>query len=507
MPQVIHIFRKDLRRYWPFALALALLTAVEAALYGLPPLDFAGPSTPIDRTRVILESALGLGWLLLAVFVVHEDAVPGSSQDWLIRPIGWRKMLAAKALFVLAVIIVPNALADACSVALQGFNPLEYLPGLVTRRALSAAFLLLPVLMAAALTSRLAQVAGAVLAFFVLQALMGAIEVSASAYLGGFEWLRPTGLYAAAAALSLIVIFQQYANRRTMRNVSLATAGCLLVVLIPQRFPAAAAHWVERLLAPSISTGIRVSLEADRAGGPAGAAPSSMYREFALVYLPLRINGVPAGQSLRVHRAAIELNGAGGMKWREASTGPEYFRYDPAGSWLGLRIPRKQYDTFAARPAGLTVRLSMALFAPTVQAEVRVGAAPVAVRGLGRCLAALDEGYSNGMLNAWCSQPFMHPRDLSAAVLTPGSDTPSAVLEAPLNDLLNPLRADLFGLDPIGTTRLLFAPAGTASGLVRPLPPGVDPRQASVVFTSFTAVSLAEATLAVPAVVLRDYFR
>jgi len=105
-----HIISKDWKLLWP----LVVLVAVFQFLLGW--LSFRWGYFGDDLTARALYPALNIAWYVgivaLIVAVVHQDAIPGISQDWLIRPIERGDLLGAKLLFVTATICVPMLVMD-----------------------------------------------------------------------------------------------------------------------------------------------------------------------------------------------------------------------------------------------------------------------------------------------------------------------------------------------------------------------------------------------------------
>src|SRR5579863_5703093 len=87
-----HILRKDFKLLWP----LVLLVTVLQFLLGW--LSFRWGFFGEDLAARSLYPILGVSWYVgivaLIVAVVHQDAIPGVSQDWLIRPIARRDLLS-----------------------------------------------------------------------------------------------------------------------------------------------------------------------------------------------------------------------------------------------------------------------------------------------------------------------------------------------------------------------------------------------------------------------------
>jgi hypothetical protein len=113
MDQILHIFKKDIRRHWPeILLSLALL-----ALYtnrALHPWTNSLDSYPFSRsfyffvvTGEYIALVLVIFWLFLAIRVVQGESLVGDRQWWTTKPYIWWQLLLAKLLFVLVFICVP----------------------------------------------------------------------------------------------------------------------------------------------------------------------------------------------------------------------------------------------------------------------------------------------------------------------------------------------------------------------------------------------------------------
>ena len=98
MRLMLHIFRKDARRFWwEIAVTLGLLASVarmDATRVGFIPGAMEG------WLNLILPAV----WAYLIALVIHDEALVGNRQFWLTRPYPWPALLAAKALFVLVFI-------------------------------------------------------------------------------------------------------------------------------------------------------------------------------------------------------------------------------------------------------------------------------------------------------------------------------------------------------------------------------------------------------------------
>ena len=113
MNQIIHIFRKDMRRHWrEIALSLAILAAFawNDSRRWEPRRFDENPWLPF------LSQWLGvmvlIGWFLLIVRVIHDEVLVGDRQFWVTRPYEWKKLLGAKVFLSRA---LPQSSAVHCS--------------------------------------------------------------------------------------------------------------------------------------------------------------------------------------------------------------------------------------------------------------------------------------------------------------------------------------------------------------------------------------------------------
>src|SRR5215472_5298384 len=160
MSQIFHIFRKDMRHHWPeIVISLAALAAYvwrvirswePQTMYSIG--GFAGA-----WGSGLIAVLLPVTWWFLMLRVVQSEALVGDRQFWITRPYEWKKLLAAKVLFVLLFINVPLLFAGIFLLARAGFSPAPYWLGLLWMQLLLVLMPLLPTMALAAVTRNLAQ--------------------------------------------------------------------------------------------------------------------------------------------------------------------------------------------------------------------------------------------------------------------------------------------------------------------------------------------------------------
>src|SRR6516165_9516313 len=109
---VWHMFKKEVRLLWPFVLGAAGIQFAQAAVrYTLVQAGAAAAQTLLILLGLLTPVSLLAAAFLIAT-AVHQDAVPGVRQDWLVRPVRRKDLLFAKLLFLLVMVHGPILLAD-----------------------------------------------------------------------------------------------------------------------------------------------------------------------------------------------------------------------------------------------------------------------------------------------------------------------------------------------------------------------------------------------------------
>src|ERR1700746_94851 len=158
MTQIFHILKKDFRRFG-FQIGLAMLLLV---LY-----TWSEPANWFSAGFAGFWGVLlVLGWIVILLRLFQEESPAGDRQFWITRPYRWPSLLAAKMIFILAVMNVPLLVAQMVLLRLAGFSLLHYLPGvlLLHVRLLGIALILIAL---AVISASFSQVTWAILLFLV----------------------------------------------------------------------------------------------------------------------------------------------------------------------------------------------------------------------------------------------------------------------------------------------------------------------------------------------------
>lgn len=437
-----HILRKDLRLLWPLAALVAAIHVLAAALevwLG----RFLEPRQILSLARVLpILSFLGI--VVLAVVLVQQDPLPGDRQDWLVRPIRRRDMVAGKLLFMLLMVIAPLLLADFAQGMADGFPLAVALGAAASRSAWVFCFLALPGLALGAATRDLTQALA--LAFGIMVVWIGAqfvlvMVLGAHASFAGLgaTWMVATAWVAVAVLATATVLSLQYLGRKTVPSrvvIGVAVVLSELSIFLPWRLVLAA----EGLLSSDPNASVRVAVAFDPQAGPfqvkaGGAAPSARILSPnpllgggpqatpAELLLPLRVDGLAAGELLFLDGADIRVEDTGSPDTGAAvygggANGIRATRYEgraslsidgvasipdtqiairrpagdngPAHAYEPIFIPRSAFAKLRDRPVTLVLRYSLTLLRAVPAVSMPAEGGNENLPGIGWCATRVD---------------------------------------------------------------------------------------------------------------------
>lgn len=310
MQQILHIFRKDLRRHWPDILVALAILATYA--WDQPaewhPQDLSSQALH-EMLRSYLPFIVMLAWSLLIARVLLTEPLVGDRQFWVTRPYQWHKLLITKSLLVAAFINLPLFVAQIFLLSKAGFSPAAHIPDLLLIQGWWVILLILPVATLATLTPNLAQFLLTVLGILVSMIGM-AILSSRFRYAGSIparwlpEWIAPLLLLAAA----ITVVFLQYARRRTVQS-RLILIGAVVVALILSAVRKQPAFSVQPY--PVSSSGEQVPVQVNFTPSKINQEIYYFEKDKVPLRIPLGFYGVAENGAASVDGAMLDVEAAG----------------------------------------------------------------------------------------------------------------------------------------------------------------------------------------------------
>ena len=426
-----HIFKKDFVLLWPVVLLSAL------AQFGLTALMFAADNDPQSQ-YLLLTARLSVIVVFLAIglaitLAVHQDPIPGTRQDWLIRPIRRRDLLVAKLLFVLLAVQLPMFLGDLAEALSHGFALQDALTAALGRNLYVLVTLSLPAFGIAAMTRSPAQTIGVGVVYFIA-VVAATFLLSSVARIGGQEqatnplawtgvaWIEQSASRAVLAAGAVVVLLLLYLKRRLVLAWSLFPAFAALsalAILLPWSWLFAVQE--AAAASPSAAQAIRVALEpaAPRYRPPPGSSSDDYAigaaqvqlrgrsagditeenrirrsRGDVTVFAPVSFRGLPAGAMPWADRAAVTLVQDGKVVFEgrgdDLKLNPAPSGQTARGGYEAIRIPALVFEVARGKPSTLTIDYSLTLLTPQPAVRAAALGADVQAPGLGRCTSGRD---------------------------------------------------------------------------------------------------------------------
>jgi hypothetical protein len=397
-----HIFQKDCSQLWPLAVLVALAQAANVAIqialghFGEPPaLAVVGQTFPY---------LVWLGVVLLIAATVHQDVLPGVTQDWLARPIRRRDLMCAKILFVLIAVHVPMLVADLTHSMLQGFTVAEGLSAAAIHTGLAIVVLDLPVFGIATLTRSVTEMLVSFLAMW-LVVLLG-VGVGVVARRGapppfastGIQWMTPVFWSVVAGIAAVIVVPLQYFRRATKAS-RMVVAGAVLVAPTLSFSSWNAAFSFQQWLSPTPSLARSIVVRFDPAPTDA-SAQSGAEAATNTALLPLLISSVEPDSIVASDRAVIRLLDQSGVVLFSGSTTGGRSRDDfhvRVGSEGAVHIrqrivlPEKVYGRVRTAPVRAEVDYSLTLFHRDAVAVIAAKDGSTRSATFGWCRTRIDQ--------------------------------------------------------------------------------------------------------------------
>jgi hypothetical protein len=409
MPQALHIFGKDARRFWPEILvswaALALYGYYEprqwyGRVFEHPLLYFLAPA---------ISFLVPLAWAFLIVRVVQADSLVGNTQFWVTKPYQWAQLLLSKLLFVAVFIALPYLLADVVLLRVAGFPVRPYMGLLLAMELGIATVLFLPSFVLATLSSTVVRAAlGLVIVILGLIGIGLLSEKLPGTYWGPYRDEVIAFLVIGACVAAAI---WQYARRRTVASRSLIAGVVLLSVaagfigptkpsldLAKDHQPLDWEHAPMRLtLDPKLPEEPKIS----------GANEKNV-----AVNLPLLVSGIAETDFIRLDGVAVSVAQANNAIWH--SSQPTWGLLMPGQKRMTLRfeIPAAVFEQVQATPVTLRVEVGYRVLREAQEMRVTV---PPHEFELENGICSLEEG--EGVIN--CRAPLSEPKTDFALRLRP----------------------------------------------------------------------------------------
>jgi hypothetical protein len=418
MKQILHIFRKDTRRFW---LEILLSLAIMTALVCVYPLQWSGPPVTVwasDNARNIELEVLVRGlvalvmasWAILIARVIHAESLVGERQFWLTRPYEWKKLLAAKLLFLLMFLYLPLLAAQYVLLAEAGLASFASLSGLFFNLFLITGIIVLPLIAIATVTANF--FAMAITLFGVVLALFGAIvALFIHTEFGNTAWAlmflaigdpfssrqaATIGSHHAQPWIALLllticgaVVMLQYSLRRTRvsRAILLALPVVLGVAAVVAHQRTLSGQALMDRMYPALAAGNMAPVQFSFAPIENHTFYVSRGENPVGITLPIRVSGIADGVAVFAENERVTIEAVDGYSWSTEVTdyNPQRLGAANRGMRVGFFMPHTIYDRFKSSPVTLRVTFGITQLQATGSEHIAMPTHDVAVPGFGVC--------------------------------------------------------------------------------------------------------------------------
>lgn len=425
MKQILAIFVKDARRFWPEILvSFALLTGL-VLVY---PATWRAPGEGLSVARnfwLFRQGGMGflagclvvlipISWLVLIARAVHGERLVGNTQFWLTRPYHWPRLLAAKLLYLAVFLYLPFFIAQCVLLSEAGFYPFHYLAGLFFNLFLLTVVGVLPLAALSSVTSGFGRltltILGVVLTIVAVAVISNSLpsDVTSSVpdILSG-----DLGLGAIFCG-SLAVVIVMYARRNTKAGWlligALTLAMCATAFFDPDR------PLIERYY-PALTAGspLPVTITYPAKVLPQPRADENPDRRFVDISVPLAASGVQQGYAVVPVAMKVKIAGANEASWELPWQG-NYGAHFLPGNWafmgINFRMRRSTYDQFKASPVTLRISLAVVEARKSSESAIPLPEGDFAVPEIGVCKPTRWGWWSNEISGIACRSAMNQPQ-------------------------------------------------------------------------------------------------
>jgi len=362
MNQVLHIFRKDVRKHWLEIIVSFLLLF----WFGLKLPMIWGPDSGSDEssTSRLLFALVGIAlcfcWCFLVVRVIQDESLVGDRQFWLTRPYQRRWLIAAKVLFVIAVVNIPVLIFDIIFLRRFGFSSWHHLAGLLQAQFMLTAVLILPVATISVITESIAQFLLGLFAVIVyISGLIWMLDQIPSADAGS-ESPGLMALTVAGSTCVALIVLQYFRRDTSVARWAFLGSGVLIAVgliaapyslLMERAYPDAP-------VGSLISAGIHI--ERNDKARPANIPVEGKTLN---LYLPIDTGGLPQGTLAVIDAVRLTITGSGGHVWNSGWISTNHILWPaPVRFSQEFEVSRKFYSSVAGNPVDMRIDLAISEF-------------------------------------------------------------------------------------------------------------------------------------------------
>jgi hypothetical protein len=365
MKQIWNIFRKDFRRFWrESAVSLALLIAyARNEVHGWSGERNLLASAGLGRLFTyqflsgLVDVLLPVAWSFLIVRVVQGEALVGDRQFWITRPYEWKKLLAAKVLFIALTMNVPLLITGVFLLAKAGFPPGHYVGGLLWMQLLISLALIMPVATLATVTASVVQLILAALG--VVLYMIGVAALASVIPSSSFSDPADLLVLILLIATCVAVILWQYARRKTAGSRWLIAGLALTTVVFVAAAPynAIVNHQFPQLR-PGEPLPVQLALLPAHASGDVDVPDKEI-----VIQIPFEASGIADNSIVVVSGVKVFLKAPNGLRWNSGweSPGIQLFP-DQKSMQISFTLKKNLFEQVKSYPVEARISLALTVY-------------------------------------------------------------------------------------------------------------------------------------------------
>ena len=524
-----HILKKDLRLHRTFTLAIAVMQFALVAVH--MKLGRIEENEAFSSLLLLLEIMMYFGAASLIASVVHQDALVGTRQDWLVRPIYRADLLRAKFVFTLIAVQLPMLLADFAGGLLSGSAFSHSLGMALSENLYFLVGFTIPILAFASLSRTMTEALGSTFALFMailgLQVLVSIWNKGAA--LGpttntGIEWIPQSWRLLILALAGLAILGLQFFRRAT-RASRIVFAGAIVLCMMTEIVPWQYAFAMQKALSPAQAAANSIKIQFDPGMGkytspitdrPANQSGASVGKylhdgEGTELYLPIQVSGIPADAILRIDHIQAEIfpaNNAGAGIIRQSSS-PEDFEIastpgddsSPATAFEPIKLDGSAYNKLKGAPVTIRLNYSVTILRLVSVDSIAAFNDSKSLLGIGQCETGLNDEQTAVALR--CRGIGNPAQCISAVLIDPSDNAQNPTVHGCLSDY-SPFYGRYRPPDTIEHTafNLNFR---DPSGLIHYPVDGSQVGRSNVILKSYRVDGHFTTHLVIPAILLNDW--
>ncbi|MBS1813854.1 MAG: hypothetical protein JSS87_03155 [Acidobacteria bacterium] len=405
---VLHIFRKDWKLLWRAFLIFGFIEMLPALLR----LHHGSVSGQLAFLRLPAVIIAEIAIVLMVIAIIQQDAIPGVTQDWFVRPIRRRDLFLAKLLFILLVQAVIFT-SDVLQITFRSFTLLQAMKAALPHNLYFGVVLTLPAMCIAAVTETMMEaVIGSALVFLIGTAVdvTGTFLHGGSAYLhrsssrSGIEWIGDYSGQVVLVVTVSLVLWRQYASRQTAwsrRTTVYGAVAFALTLFLPWNFSFGIQEKLsgDQADASSIRLSLgQLTLDRSPTVERAGAEPDATH-----LLLPIEVSGMPNHTVLKSDRTMVRLLSANGKEIYRTEIDPWVWESGTPSVPLGFFVPARIIPLLRDKAFTVELEHSLTILANREREKVPAFNGTLRSSDIGHC--STSSGRSGAAIILRCQQP------------------------------------------------------------------------------------------------------